>query len=57
MSSELKEYLVTFYAAEDIEMDLMEEFWCMAEDPDHADEQCRDAYPGCTTTHIEECEE
>lgn len=54
MSSELKGYIVHFYDADDVEMNYVNEFWCMAEDPDHADEQCLDAYPGCTTTFIEE---
>jgi len=27
-------------------------FTCMADDVDHAEEQCRDAYPNCEISHI-----
>lgn len=53
----MKHYTVTFYEKEDPWMDFMLTFNCWADDEDHADEQCRDAYPGCATTHIEETEE
>lgn len=53
----MKHYTVTFYEAGDIWMDFMLTFNCWADDEDHADEQCRDAYPECVTTHIEETEE
>lgn len=51
---ELTTYTVTYYEADDHEMDNQLKFQCEAEDEEHAEEQCVDAYPGCTTTSIEE---
>lgn len=47
-------YVVTYYEADDENMDNPLEFRCEAEDVDHAEEQCANAYPGCTTTTIDE---
>lgn len=49
-------FQVTFYAAGDDEMNEMREFICNAVSDEDAEEQCLAANPGCTTTHIEECE-
>lgn len=49
-------YVVTYYEADDPDLDNPLEFRCEAEDVDHAEEQCQSAYPGCTTTTIEEAQ-
>ena len=51
---ELTTYTVTYYEADDHEMDNQLKFQCEAEDEEHAEEQCANAYPGCMTTSIEE---
>ena len=50
----LTTYTVTYFEADDTEMDNPLKFQCEAEDEEHAEEQCANAYPGCTTTSIEE---
>lgn len=50
----LLQFAVTYYEKDDDQMDNPLEFHCWADDEDHADEQCENAYPGCTTTFIEE---
>ena len=53
---DLLDFVVTYYEKEDEWMDSPLTFCCSAEDEDHAVEQCQDAYPGCTTTYVEEIE-
>ncbi len=53
---DLLDFVVTYYEKEDKGMDTPLTFCCSAEDEDHAVEQCQDAYPGCTTTYVEEIE-
>lgn len=52
----LLDFVVTYYEKEDEWMDTPLIFCCSAEDEDHAVEQCHDAYPGCTTTYVEDIE-
>ncbi len=47
-------YTVTYYEEDDPDLDNPLKFQCEAEDEEHAEEQCANAYPGCTTTSIEE---
>jgi len=47
MSDELDRWAVLYRAAKSLPADPPEAFLCRAEDGDHADEQCRNAYPGC----------
>lgn len=53
---DLLDFVVTYYEKGDEWMETPLTFCCSAEDEDHAVEQCQDAYPGCTTTYVEEIE-
>lgn len=52
--SELKPYVV-LYRPEPVDgLHIPEAFMCQAEDGDHAEEQCEDAYPNCDIVWIVE---
>lgn len=53
---QLIDYVVTYYAEGDEDMDNQLEFKCEAEDEDHAERLCEEAHPGCTTTAVDEVE-
>lgn len=50
-------YEVSFYHHDDQQMDYPQRFICWADDEEDADEQCREQYPRCTTTHIGEVDD
>ncbi len=51
----LNEFVVLFHdAGYDSFAILPEAFSCFAEDSDHADDQCCDAYEGCDVVHVYE---
>lgn len=50
----LNEFVVIYDAGGNASCMVPEAFCCFAEDSDHADEQCQDAYPDCTVLEVYE---